>query len=42
MGWLLLNVIIPCVIGLAVGAVVGIIVGMILVLNGYKLIKTDQ
>ena len=42
MGWLLLNVIIPCVIGLVVGAVVGIIVGTILVLNGYKLIKTDQ
>ena len=42
MEWLLLNVIIPCVIGLAVGAVVGIIVGTILVLNGYKLIKTDQ
>ena len=42
MGWLLLNVIIPSVIGLAVGAVVGIIVGTILVLNGYRLIKTDQ
>ena len=42
MRWLLLNVIIPCVIGLAVGAVVGIIVGTILVLNGYRLIKTDQ
>ena len=42
MEWLLLNVIIPSVIGLAVGAVVGIIVGTILVLNGYRLIKTDQ
>ena len=42
MGWLLLNVIIPCVIGLTVGAVVGIVVGTILVLNGYRLIKTDQ
>ena len=42
MGWLLLNVIILCVIGLAVGAVVGIIVGTFLVLNGYRLIKTDQ
>ena len=42
MGWLLLNVIIPGIIGLAVGAVVGIIVGTILVLNGYRLIKTDQ
>ena len=42
MGWLLLNVIIPCVIGLVVGAVVGIIVGTILILNGYRLIKTDQ
>ena len=42
MGWLLLNVIIPCVIGLVVGAVVGIIVGTILVLNGYRLIKTDE
>ena len=42
MGWLLLNVIIPCVIGLAVGAVVGIIVGTFLVLNDYRLIKTDQ
>ena len=42
MGWLLLNVIIPVIIGLAVGAVVEIIVGTILVLNGYRLIKTDQ
>ena len=42
MGWLLLNVIIHSVIGLAVGAVVGIIVGTILILNGYRLIKTDQ
>ena len=42
MEWLLLNVIIPCVIGLVVGVVVGIIVGTILILNGYRLIKTDQ
>ena len=42
MGWLLLNVIIPCVIGLAVGTVVGIVVGTFLVFNGYRLVKTDQ